>query len=111
MPSWIASSAQGLFAMTAGVGGLVGVNCRCSIVGVMLEQEPPTSQFEYERAHAGVRFGQWRAAPEANRRTVLRGLGRAGLLDWLKDNPLGDISVVRSLRDEFGPFHGVYEPN
>jgi hypothetical protein len=76
----------------------------------MLEQEQPISQFEYERAQAGVHFGQWRAAPEANRRTVLRGLGRAGLLDWLKDNPLGDISVVRSLRDEFGPFHGVYDP-
>ncbi|GIW33808.1 hypothetical protein [Meiothermus sp.] len=86
------------------------VNCRCTIIGVMVEQEPLTGQLEYERPKAGVHFRQWRATSEANRKTVLRGLSRAGLLDWLKDNPLGEIRVVQSLYDESGSFHGVYNP-
>jgi len=76
----------------------------------MVEQEQLTGQLEYERPKAGVHFNQWRATSEANRRTVLRGLSRAGLLDWLKDHPLGEIRVVQSLYDESGPFHGVYNP-
>ncbi|WP_119356445.1 hypothetical protein [Meiothermus granaticius] len=76
----------------------------------MVEQEQLAGPPEYERPKAGVHFSQWRATSEANRRTVLRGLSRAGLLDWLKDNPLGEIRVVQSLYDEFGPFNGVYNP-
>ncbi|RIH89456.1 hypothetical protein [Calidithermus roseus] len=86
------------------------VNCRCTIIGVMVEQEQLTGQLEYERPKAGVHFSRWRATSEANHRTILRGLSRAGLLNWLKDNPLGEIRVVQSLYDESGPFHGVYNP-
>jgi len=86
------------------------MNCRCTIIGIMAKQDQLTGQLEYERPKAGVHFSRWIATPEADRRMVLRGLSRAGLLKWLKDNPLGEIRVVERLYDEYGPFHGVYNP-
>jgi len=59
----------------------------------MPRQDRPNEQFLYERPKTGVHFSQWKATSTANRKTILRSLSRAGLLNWL--NRLGLFSPVQ----------------